>query len=252
MNHSRRPSVLRGGGLGLGAADGEMSDDAPRPQLTPQQQQWVIEHQPLIKKTARIVRGRYGFELDELMSAGSLALVDAARTFDSSRNESFEGFAKIRLLGEMIDSGARARRSDAAGLIRAANKFALRGAESIEDPGGAFATDEDTSRRVAEACSVLAAAFVTGLGAAVAEEPAQPDHHLEAREESTRRGRALKRALARLTSPQRQLIARHHLGAATLQSLATELGQSERTIRRRCKDAFEALRDAVLDEIVKD
>jgi len=229
-----------------------MSDDAPRPRLTPQQQQWVIEHQPLIKKTARIVVGRYGFELDELMSAGSVALVDAARTFDPTRNESFEAFAKIRLLGEMIDSGARARRSDATGLIRAANKFALRGAESLEDPGGAFASDEDTSRRVAEACSVLAAAFVTGLGAAVTEEPARPDHDLEAREESTRRGRALKRALGRLSAAQRKLIARHHLGTATLQALAVELGQSERTMRRRCKAAFEALRDAVLDEISKE
>jgi len=43
-------------------------------------------------------------ELDELVSAGTLGLIEAARSFDNSKNVQFRTFAKFRIRGAIVDS----------------------------------------------------------------------------------------------------------------------------------------------------
>jgi RNA polymerase sigma factor for flagellar operon FliA len=43
-------------------------------------------------------------EMDDLVSAGVLGLIDASRSFDPSRNAQFRGFAKFRIRGAIMDS----------------------------------------------------------------------------------------------------------------------------------------------------
>lgn len=43
-------------------------------------------------------------ELDDLVNAGVIGLVEASRSFDSSRNAQFKAFAKFRIRGAILDS----------------------------------------------------------------------------------------------------------------------------------------------------
>src|SRR5208337_3807109 len=43
-------------------------------------------------------------ELDDLVSAGVVGLIEAARSFDSSKNVQFRTFAKFRIRGAIFDS----------------------------------------------------------------------------------------------------------------------------------------------------
>jgi RNA polymerase sigma factor for flagellar operon FliA len=43
-------------------------------------------------------------ELDDLVNAGVIGLIEASRSFDSSRNSQFKAFAKFRIRGSIMDS----------------------------------------------------------------------------------------------------------------------------------------------------
>jgi RNA polymerase sigma factor for flagellar operon FliA len=66
---------------------------------------WILNHLPLVRhivhKVARHARGTMEFE--DLVSAGTLGLVKAARSFDPSRETEFKTYAYIRIRGAVID-----------------------------------------------------------------------------------------------------------------------------------------------------
>jgi RNA polymerase sigma factor for flagellar operon FliA len=66
----------------------------------------VQEHLPLVGHLVRGVVGRVPAQVnrDDLVSAGMLALVLAARSFDESRGVPFGGFAAIRIRGALTDA----------------------------------------------------------------------------------------------------------------------------------------------------
>src|ERR1700689_3654944 len=43
-------------------------------------------------------------EMEDLVNAGVVGLIEASRTFDSSKNSQFKGFAKFRIRGAIMDS----------------------------------------------------------------------------------------------------------------------------------------------------
>ena len=43
-------------------------------------------------------------ELEDLVNAGVIGLLEASRSFDSSKNDQFKGFAKFRIRGAIMDS----------------------------------------------------------------------------------------------------------------------------------------------------
>lgn len=43
-------------------------------------------------------------EMEDLVNAGVIGLIEASRTFDSSKNSQFKGFAKFRIRGAIMDS----------------------------------------------------------------------------------------------------------------------------------------------------
>lgn len=63
------------------------------------------EYAPLVKRIANHLRARLpqGVELDDLVQAGLIALLDAARQYCPSRGASFETWAGIRIRGAMLD-----------------------------------------------------------------------------------------------------------------------------------------------------
>lgn len=65
----------------------------------------VLQHMPRIEKIARSIARRIPphVPLDDLISAGTLGLIDAAHRFDPSVCERFESFAEPRIRGSMLD-----------------------------------------------------------------------------------------------------------------------------------------------------
>jgi RNA polymerase sigma factor for flagellar operon FliA len=69
------------------------------------EEKWILDHLPLVKhivlKVAYHARGR--LEQEDLISAGTLGLVKAAKSFDPTRDVEFKTYAYIRIRGAVID-----------------------------------------------------------------------------------------------------------------------------------------------------
>ena len=74
--------------------------------LSDAQQQLVIEHLPIVRFVARGIAERLPqhVEVDELVSAGTLGLVDAARKYNAGKNVQFRSYAQFRIRGAILDS----------------------------------------------------------------------------------------------------------------------------------------------------
>ncbi len=110
------PNVIPGG-VGLGnpglpalprvAPAGERRGLAPSSAgLSAAQERLVLEHLPVVRHVARQVHEKLPqhIELDELIGAGTLGLVDAARKYDESKNVQFRSYAQFRVRGAILDS----------------------------------------------------------------------------------------------------------------------------------------------------
>ena len=69
------------------------------------EEKWILDHLPLVRHIARKVTAQLSgkLELEDLVSAGTLGLVKAARTFDPNRDVEFKTYAYIRVRGAIID-----------------------------------------------------------------------------------------------------------------------------------------------------
>lgn len=65
----------------------------------------LLKHAPLVKRIAYHLHGRLPdhVQVDDLIQAGMIGLIDAWRNFDDSKGASFETYAGIRIRGAMID-----------------------------------------------------------------------------------------------------------------------------------------------------
>ncbi|MBA3536854.1 MAG: RNA polymerase sigma factor FliA [Tatlockia sp.] len=73
------------------------------------QETLVKTHALLVKRIAYHLLGRlpYSVQLDDLIQAGMLGLLEAVRHYDSSKGASFETYAGIRIRGYMLDEVRR-------------------------------------------------------------------------------------------------------------------------------------------------
>ncbi|MBI4356380.1 MAG: RNA polymerase sigma factor FliA [Gammaproteobacteria bacterium] len=79
------------------------------PQQLLQSQEEVMQHAPLVHRTARYLLPRLPREIawDDLIQAGMIGLLEAFRNFDATKACSFETFASIRIRGAMLDEVRR-------------------------------------------------------------------------------------------------------------------------------------------------
>lgn len=70
-----------------------------------QQDQRVVEHLSLVKRIAYHLIGRLPstIQVDDLIQAGMLGLIEASKHYDPSQGASFETYAGIRVRGSMLD-----------------------------------------------------------------------------------------------------------------------------------------------------
>ena len=78
---------------------------APAP-LEPEQERLLIEHLPAVRYIARSIHERVPqhVELEELISAGTLGLLDAVRRFNPDKSVQFRSYAQFRIRGAILDS----------------------------------------------------------------------------------------------------------------------------------------------------
>jgi len=71
----------------------------------------VIQHAPLVKRIAYHLKGRLPetVQVDDLIQAGMIGLLEAGKNYDASQGASFDTYAGIRIRGAMLDE---VRRSD--------------------------------------------------------------------------------------------------------------------------------------------
>ena len=73
------------------------------------QEAFVKSHALLVKRIAYHLLGRLpqNIAIDDLIQAGMLGLLEAAKNYDSSKGASFETYAGIRIRGHMLDEVRR-------------------------------------------------------------------------------------------------------------------------------------------------
>ncbi len=71
-----------------------------------QRDELVLKHLPLVRRVASRMSARYpsSVELDDLVSIGTLGLIDAAQRFDPERHSTFTSYALIRIKGAIVDA----------------------------------------------------------------------------------------------------------------------------------------------------
>lgn len=96
--------------LPLGAPSASSGLDEAAPAVFPLGQadrdRLVVEHLPLVRFIARRVHERLPqhVELEDLVSAGVLGLIDAVAKFDGRKQVQFKSYAQFRVRGAIIDS----------------------------------------------------------------------------------------------------------------------------------------------------
>jgi RNA polymerase sigma factor FliA len=74
--------------------------------LTAEQERMLIEHLPIVRSVARQIYRRLPqhVDIDDMVSAGSIGLMDACARFDPAKCVPFPSYAKLRIRGAILDS----------------------------------------------------------------------------------------------------------------------------------------------------
>ncbi|MBF7072388.1 RNA polymerase sigma factor FliA [Glaciecola sp. MH2013] len=110
--------------------------------------QLVERHAPLVKRIAHHLMARLPASVlvDDLIQAGMIGLLEAAKNFDGSKGASFETFAGIRIRGSMLDE---IRKGDWTPRSVHKNSRAITEAISqVEKATGRDARDVDVAERL--------------------------------------------------------------------------------------------------------
>jgi RNA polymerase sigma factor for flagellar operon FliA len=108
--------------------------------------QQVMQHAPLVKRIAYHLLNRLpdSIQVDDLIQAGMLGLLEAIKNFDASQGASFETYAGIRIRGSMIDE---VRRSDwTPRSVHKKSRMVTEAIKAIEGQTGSAARDLDVAK----------------------------------------------------------------------------------------------------------
>lgn len=108
----------------------------------------VLEHSELVRRIAHHLAARLpaSVEVDDLIQAGMIGLIEASRSYDADQGASFETYASIRIRGSMIDE---IRRGD--WVPRSVHRRAREAAAAIrgiEQSTGRTATAQEVAERL--------------------------------------------------------------------------------------------------------
>lgn len=215
---------------------------APRIRLAERRRALVAQHVGLVHHVARQLASRLSTEaeFDELLSAGSLGLMQAAETFDASRGLSFSTFAVPRIRGAMLDELRRLdhmprnvrRRTREVSRARDALAASLHRAPTTAEVSGQMNVPAEQLQRwefEAHAAGIVSfhqparAEADATLGDVIADDRADSIDDLLTRE---REVAELTRAIGTLKEQERTVLALNFFEELKLQEIAEVLGLS--------------------------
>jgi RNA polymerase sigma factor FliA len=109
---------------------------------------FITQNAPLVKRIAYHLSNRLpaSVQVDDLIQAGMLGLLEAMKHFDSSQGASFETYAGIRIRGAMLDE---VRRSDwAPRSVHKKSRMVSEAIRAIENKTGAEARGADIAEHL--------------------------------------------------------------------------------------------------------
>jgi RNA polymerase sigma factor for flagellar operon FliA len=218
----------------------------------------ITQNLPLVGHLARETAARLPRHLgtDDLIGAGSLALVQAAHAFDPSLGVPFNRFANTRVRGAMIDQmrqrdwATRSLRSRAraiatatehltAGLGRAPSDTELASASGLSE-AELREVRAGTDRAVVLSLDPVAAED-EGLGAGVVDGAPRPEEALIAAE----RMGYLRDAIAELPERLRDVVTSYYLQQQPLTEIAERLGVTQSRASQLRSEGLDLLREAL-------
>lgn len=115
---------------------------------TPEADRLILEYTPLIKFIAQRIAVRLPphIELDDLMSAGVMGLIDSITKFDPTKDTQFKTYAEIRIRGAILDE-LRALDWVPRSVRQRATEMAQAYA-AVEQRSGRAATDEEVAKEM--------------------------------------------------------------------------------------------------------
>lgn len=237
--------------------------------MTNEEEQALIEaHLPLVRHVVFQVATRYPRHVDreELATAGTLGLVEAARRWDPERGVPFDRFATQRIRGAILDS---VRSSDwAPRSVRAAARAIADANQQLGQALGRPPTDTETADAMEvtpEALGRLQARIVRSvlltldrqvgvdgeshvLGDTLVDRAPLPDDAVVQSDLLER----LRSAVAALPPRHARVVAGYFLEERTSAELAIELGVTESRVSQLRSDAVARLRGELLREELGD
>lgn len=108
----------------------------------------VIEYAPLVKRIAYHLMGRLpaSIQVEDLIQAGMIGLLEASKNYDSTKGASFSTYAGIRIRGSMLDE---IRRGDwAPRSVHRNTRKVAQAIHEIENETGRDARDIDVAERL--------------------------------------------------------------------------------------------------------
>jgi RNA polymerase sigma factor for flagellar operon FliA len=221
--------------------------------------QQIAAYAPLVKRIAHHLMNRLpdSVQVDDLIQAGMLGLLEASKNFDPTQGASFETFAGIRIKGAMLDE---VRRSD--WTPRSVHKNSRRVSEAIhaiESQTQSEARDADIAKHlglsVNEYNQILQDSISCRLFS-VEELTESEDHHYEPGSEDgdplsnmVQDGfqQALASAILGLPERERLVISLYYNDELNLREIGEVLGISESRVSQICTQATLRLRSRLAE-----
>jgi RNA polymerase sigma factor FliA len=218
----------------------------------------VCENLPLVGYIARETAARLPrhLDIDDLAGAGSLALVQAARSFDPVHGVPFARFASTRIRGAMIDQmrqrdwASRSLRSRARALASVTETLtaALHRAPTDDELASASGLSQAEIREVrssTDRASLLSLDSKTPegeeMGSGLTDSALTPEETLVAAE----RIGYLRDAVAELPDRLRQVVTGYYLDQRQLTELAAELQVTQSRVSQLRAEGLSLLREAL-------
>lgn len=206
----------------------------------------VVRHAELVKRIAYHLAGRLpaSVEVDDLIQAGMIGLLEAAAHYSADRGASFETYAGIRIRGAMIDALRRldwAPRSvhrkarEAAAAMRTVEEREGREARDAEVAEAMGIALEEYHRIVQDAAACHIGSLDEAAGATDV-----ADHSIDPRQEAEQDAlrKATATAIANLPERERLVMALYYDEELNLKEIGAVLGVSE---SRACQIHGQAL-----------
>ena len=98
--------MRRGAGIPQGSYPPPAVSEPAAPMLTGEQERVLLEHLPMVRFHARRIHEKLPqhVDLEDLVSAGVLGLMDAFAKFDPDKKVQFRSYAQFRIRGAILDS----------------------------------------------------------------------------------------------------------------------------------------------------